>query len=702
MKDSINNLERFIQTEKEYFKQLNTDIDWDNNVWDVSNLLFHRGKDNLFNFTSFSKLIKSVCPNDTNLKVDSISNKYINFIKAIVSNVYRNKKIGYVAIRNYMIECKRIYILLLTKNQSQVNELTRIHFDELVDLLKENKYKNLYDAATNLQSIAKIIDEFELTPYPICFKHNLTSNHRFHEVKTIKEIEENKRIGEEKLPSYEAIKAYAICTNNPINDNEEILLRTIDLLIAMGQRGNEVTVLPLDCWVEKELIDKNGKVITDAHNKPIVKTGIRYYAEKLFKSRVHWLAEQDIQFAKRAYDRLVILTKEVREVAKWQENNPDRLWDLSPDLLIDDDDLMNYFHFKSIINLQSFTKNLKIPVQFISKSYKREKYFDQGRFKNYRKNQLYLVRNIENALLAKKNDHIVLKELVNGQWKTILKTSETLSISFDGAFRFNLRTNLSKLFPQRTTIIDINNALGSKLYESIFERRNLTEADGSKIKMTSHQPRHWRNTLYELAGMSNVQQALALGRKNLNQNAAYQHTNVKEKTEFHRDFISFNSIVDKVNYLHNGVRNKNILGSITDTYHYLKEKEDLNKAEDFLKTHAMAIHITPFGGCTHDFSQTPCVKHLQCWNNCSHLHRTNIPGETERIQEQLDQSLKVLEKMKSDSDEYGSDKWIIDLEIKIANLEKAVKMNPIDKPVQVSPNGIQMTIPLDFKSKSSV
>jgi len=121
--------------------------------------------------------------------------------------------------------------------------------------------------------------------------------------------------------------------------------------------------------------------------------------------------------------------------------------------------------------------------------------------------------------------------------------------------------------------------------------------------------------------MSNVQQALAMGRQKLTQNATYQHTSLLERTSSHRDYLSFRTPKEKVQFLHDGIREQKILGEITQLYHELKLSKGKDVAEVFLKTHANAIHITPFGGCTHDFSQAPCPKHLQCWNGCGHLHR---------------------------------------------------------------------------------
>ena len=84
------------------------------------------------------------------------------------------------------------------------------------------------------------------------------------------------------------------------------------------------------------------------------------------------------------------------------------------------------------------------------------------------------------------------------------------------------------------------------------------------------------------------------------------------------------------------------------------------------------------------------------------MHRTNTPGETERIKEQLEFSTKALEEMKSNSEEYGSNVWIKDLENKVANLKKAIMIKPSTSPIPVSPEGIQMTIPINERKTSSV
>ncbi|WP_156026783.1 hypothetical protein [Sporocytophaga myxococcoides] len=695
----------FIKNEREIFQSYNTGINWDEDVWYVKNWLFHRGGENSISFKTQSKILKTFPDGFEIPPSQALPCPYIDFTKAVIVYLQRTKNINYMAVRTYAIECRRLHLIMHQRGETSPYNLTRWHFEETINILKAVGYKNIFDAAANLQVIAELIDKKELTEYPLNFKHGLKAGHKYFEYKTLKEIDiEDKRKDEEKLPSLEAMKAYALCTNNPINESEEILLRTIDLLIAMGQRANEVALLPYDCWVEKAVIGKDGQVVKDAYGGIILDVGIKYFAEKQFQSRVHWLAEQDVPFARRAVERLKALTEEPRKIANWQEHNPGKLWKLNPEDKITDDDLMQFIQYKHVFNLQNFLKVNKVTPVLIDKNPDRGVRFVQGGYqKRYLTRFHFRIADVESVLLQKLPDHDALKEKVNGRWKTVLKTSELLCISFDGAFNFKERATVFRVYPRRVTVKDINAALGSvNSLESIFQRRGLTEADGSKIVMTSHQPRHWRNTLYELAGMSNVQQALAMGRQRLDQNPTYQHTTLKERTQSQVDFLTFNSVADKVNFLHNGIRNNKIMGSITDTYNFLKKEKGIETAESFLKTHALALHITPFGGCTHDFSQEPCQKHLQCWNGCSHLHRTNEPGELERIKEQLELNEKVLKEMRYNSEEYGSDVWIKDLEKKIENLKKGLKLKPSSSPIQVFPDGIQMTIPLDHKRSSSV
>lgn len=436
------NLEQFIAGERAHFEGLSTDITWEEDKWDARQWLFHRGGDSVLLFRSISAMIKSVPVNTITLPPPGpLPDPFSDFAKALAVYLHRTKNIGYMAVRNYVSECRRLHLFMYTRGECCPSALTRWHFESVMDFLRTTGYKNLYDTSANLKVISEVLDKKQLTPYPIGFTAITLTRSYFGYGKKTDPINEDERTGEEKLPSYETLQAYAQCTNQPINEKEEILLRTIDLLIAMGQRGNEVTLIPLDCWVEKSVADTTGAPLSDAHGNPIIQAGIRYYAEKNFQSRVHWLAEQDIRFARRAVEKLRELTKEVREMAEWQEQNPGKLWPFPPEEIIPDYKLLKYLGFSHAANLHLFLNRNGVKPAYINKDIRNP-------LPRYRTcaAQFYRAGDVEQLLLPKLSDHAALKEKVNGQWKTLLRTSEVLSIRFEGAYALKNETPISLPF----------------------------------------------------------------------------------------------------------------------------------------------------------------------------------------------------------------------------------------------------------------
>ncbi len=600
----------------------------------------------------------------------------------------------------YSIAVRRLYNAAFERCETDPSQLTRADFDRVVGFLRISGYKNTYDAVSHLKVIADTIDKLQITEIAIHFEHNVRPEKTRHDYISLHDPDRavKQRKSDDKLPSREAMEAYALCTNHPLSDGEEILLRVIDLLIATGQRGNEVAVIPYDCWVERPIKDELGEVVMDAHGKPLVECGIRYFAEKQFQSRVHWFAGSDVPLARRAVERLKELSTEQRKIAAWQECHPGRIWDYSPQVVISEEKVLEWLAFS---NNNSARRNLYL---YLSRNgvqpYDDES--DQRRGRAIRRR--YVAGEIEGLIAPNLGGHAALTENVEGRIRVVLKTSETLAIAFDGQFRFGGREeNVFRAVPRRVTLQDINRALGAdSKCPSIFSRRSLVEADGSPIRLTSHQPRHWRNTIYHLTGMSDVQQALALGRKRLDQNKFYQHTSIEEATAAHQEFLAFNSYQERIDFLHAGIRKGQIQGSLTDSYHALLQDKGTITAEAFLTVHATALHVTPFGGCVHDFSQAPCPKHLQCWNDCSHLHLMGTPSERKNLQEQAERLTSAILIMREGGDgEAGSDVWLADQEHKLNNLQTALSRDSAGVQ-QVFPTGRPMTISDANRRHSSV
>lgn len=601
----------------------------------------------------------------------------------------------------YSIAVRRLFNAAFERCETDPSQLTRGDFDRVVGFLRVSGYKNTYDAVSHLKVIADTIDKLQITKIAIHFEHDVRPEKTRHDYISLHDPDRavKQRKSDDKLPSREAMEAYALCTNHPLSDAEEILLRVIDLLIATGQRGNEVSVIPYDCWVERPIKGTLGEVVVDANGKPLVECGIRYFAEKHFQSRVHWLAESDVRLARRAVKRLKKLTAEQRKIAEWQEIHPGRIWIYQPEEVISEDQVMEWLGFS---NEQEYGRHLYLYLTRKGiQPYRGGSDHRHGKVKR----RQYVAGEIERLIAPKLGGHAALTENVQGEIRVVLKTSEVLAIAFDGQFRFGGREeNVFRAIPRRVTLPDINRALGADpRYPSIFARRSLVEADGAPIRLTSHQPRHWRNTIYHLTGMSDAQQALALGRKRLEQNKFYQHTSIEEDTEAHHGFLAFNSYQERIDFLHSGIRQGSIQGALTDSYQALLKDKGPITAEAFLNVHATALHVTPFGGCVHDFSQAPCPKHLQCWNGCSHLHLTGTSAEQKNLQEQAERlAAAVIIMREAGASEAGSDVWLADQERKLNNLQTALSRGAQSGVQQVFPAGRPVTTPDAGKRHSSV
>lgn len=693
-------LESFIAQEQAIFRSLPISTPWAEPLWGIGNWLPQRdhNKHALTFEAHRQSLEKTGYPAPTK---GPLPFEFQNFNKALIVYLQRTRNLKFSMVAAYNIAVRRLYNPLFERGVSDPTQLTRGDFDRVVGFLRESCYKNLYDAISHLQVIADTIDNLQLTEIAIHFEHDAKPEKRRHDYISLHDPDRavKQRKSDDKLPSREAMEAYAICSNNPLSDGEEILLRVIDLLIATGQRGNEVAVIPYDCWVKRPIKGTTGEVVVDAHGKPLVECGIRYFAEKQFQSRVHWFANSDIPLARRAVKRLKVLTHEQREIARWQEANPGRLWDCSPQEVLTENQVLQWLGFS---DGSSSGRNLYL---YLSRN-GIDPFDDETKLKSTEaRKRRYLAGKIEKLLVPKLRGHDVLTENFGGAPRTVLKTSETLAIAFDGQFRLGGReSNVFRAIPRRVMLTDINRALGADpQFSSIFSRRSLLEADGTPIRLTSHQPRHWRNTIYHLTGMSNVQQALALGRKRLDQNVYYQHTSIEENTATHQEFLAFNSHHERIDFLHAGIRDKRIQGALTDSYHALLSDKGTITADAFLTVHATALHVTPFGGCIHDFSQAPCPKHLQCWNGCSHLHLMGTPSERTNLEKQAENLTAAITIMRdAGAGEAGSDVWLADQEDKLNNLKSVLARDTSGGVQRVFPNGRPITVADSDKRHSSV
>jgi len=143
-----------------------------------------------------------------------------------------------------------------------------------------------------------------------------------------------------------------------------------------------------------------------------------------------------------------------------------------------------------------------------------------------------------------------------------------------------------RFLPELIGYKQLMTALGNdKGAPSIFSRRGLLELDNSPIRVRSHAFRHWLNTLADRGGLSDLELALWMGRRDPRQNAAYKHGTVAQRVRWAREAI----------------KDGRLYGDIADIYDGMNDPAE---KEEFLETFVSVATLHPMA----------CVFTTLLWN----------------------------------------------------------------------------------------
>lgn len=188
----------------------------------------------------------------------------------------------------------------------------------------------------------------------------------------------------------------------------------------------------------------------------------------------------------------------------------------------------------------------------------------------------------------------------------------------------------------------INTGLGSRIehgHESIFTRFGFTEPDGSHIAVTTHQFRHYLNTLAQAGGLSQLDIAKWSGRKDIRQNEAYDHVTPGQMLQKIRDAVGGDQM----------------FGPLAEL-----PKKVLIRRDEFARLVVPTAHTTDLGYCVHDYTASPCQLHMDCIH-CRDL--VCVKGDTEKetlLRRRLDEAKGLMERAQAATSEgySGSDRWL--------------------------------------------
>lgn len=519
------------------------------------------------------------------------------------------------------------------------------HFDRAEDrLLRDFSVRTAYKMSTMLADIGAVLDRHRIGAQPIRYSTRIKRPNDGDEL-----TPEGQTEGAEKMVTDDALSALAEISCKPTTFQQRLIIRIVDLLVCCGFRAGEALTLPVDCWVEEE---NDGPRVDPKTGAPVSNCGIRYAAKKNRQMEVKWLPHAAVPLAKRAIDELTELCRPAREMAAWLDANPGKLFqfqEYDPDTEISLADAISLLNAKELAS--QFVTTNKIPVF-------------QGEY-----GSLWTrIADLE-AALRRRYVRAPLFTLPNGRQQFL---SDSLVVIFEnslhatrGALEFVPRGLTHTML---TSAVCLSEGQVAERFENGHSRYDIlagkTDQAGNPIRVTTHEFRHWLNTLAANEGVSDLDLAQWMGRHDLRQNEAYKHLKAATRTSLAREMVL----------------DGRAEGSISRTARTIN---NLVERAKYVESRIQAAHVTPYGICAHNYAAAPCTRHLNCLSGvtgkgCGELLRTKgNQAERTELKKLKRESEENLEKAKAAMVEgdYGSSQWVRSHEDTIRGIDAALAVD---------------------------
>jgi len=610
------NLSDFIDYCKHKVTVFGEDLPFDENVWDVTDSVESKG--NKFSvrlrFSNFETATSRV-------GLVPMTEPYLSFAKAYL----RYQQI-FLPTRSFQGRLTALRVL-----EVALVELTggRDPSDIRPDVLNRaaqvlrTRYKqsHAYTSGIELQLISRLACELRLVTVPSPWKNTVPAPKSG-----------NNRVGKEfdelrmdKIPSPAAFYALGHIFQNGIDTEDILVSSACALLCGAPSRISEVVLLPSACEVTQ--VDKEtGEVLY----------GLGWHPAKNGEPMVKYVATPMHDVVREALQRLRTLSAPGLELVRWYERNPTKLY-LPPELEhLRGKAELSAAELKSIVFVDD-GKDHESRVWQWTKSMKLEA--------TKRSNKNYVrFADVEAAVLGMLPRGFPILDKERG-----LKYSDALMV-----------VRRQELDPSRVTYKcmfqpiephDVGSRIATRPTLNIFTKHGFKEDDGTEIELSTHKFRHYLNTLAQANNMDQLDLARWSGRRNVSQNAAYDHVSDREVTQKLRLALQGEaSAVGPIARLH---------------------KVALVPRDQFARLRIATAHTTDYGYCVHDFTMLPCPKHQDCMNcdeqacikGLDAAKESNIRATRTETQLLLDKANKA-----ADDGECGADRWVVHQQLTLDRL----------------------------------
>nr|WP_299380307.1 hypothetical protein [uncultured Halomonas sp.] len=559
--DAKANLDEFIAMSRDRLTVFGADLDWNSNAWPK-----------VCNFTVMGAPARGYSQDQL------LDEKIIPFAKAYLRYQQGHKP---TKSKNEIkaIRCVE-KALLQVKGKADVT-LVDVNVMDVAASAARDYPATAYQAGVALARLVSFLNESRIVSRKIIWKNPIPKPS---EIIRIDSATKAKR--DAKMPAEQWLDWMAeMFANNLEAPRDRFTTALFALLMCAPSRISEIQDLPVNC-LQYEIDDQGTKCI-----------GLRFYAGKGFGADIKWSPEVFNETIIEAVRRLTELSEKGRALAQWYEKNPEKFY--------------RHENCPNVKETQPLTDGQACRALGLTEG--RPAAALRQFFKNYAPYQSLKAMG-EPLTLAFLNTYCRQQLPKGWPWKNKerhIKYSEALC-----CFRWNeLRSDMSPSpvllwTPGKSTFTsDLNYIEGHR--SNIWIRHGYKNQDGSHISMTSHQIRHYLNTIGQQGALSELYIARWSGRANIHQNATYNHMTTEEYVDLAKD-IGVGTALDKIK--------KNIPVTFSDL-------EAVGEG---------IAHVTEFGFCIHDFSMLPCQKHRDCLNCVEQVCVKGDDGKLKRLEQQRD------------------------------------------------------------------
>ena len=459
--------------------------------------------------------------------------------------------------------------LLQVTGSGSLHGLTSHVLDETTNVIRQytDSTDYRYKLGRVLLDIARFVDRKRLVPADLShWRQPFSTDHQIYRTGLAAHLVANR-----KMPSQAGLEAIAeLFSNDPDDAQTRFLTAVWALLMSAPWRIGELLHLHVDA--EYEGLDDKG----------VPTYGFRYYGAKGFQHDIKIVPKCMEPVAREAFGRLREMTQSARDLASHLEAALDIPYRYlgGPNAGLDQP-----------LSLEQKAAHLRCPIPKGVNA----KYARKWRFASIRAHW----KTMKGHLPASFPEY---------SRTTGLRWSQALFCLYPHSLSEHKSTNYYGLWtPTKMTIQEL---LGTRTpvanswrkQRSIFVKWGYQEPGGSRIKLTTHQARHFLCTLAERGGMAQDALARWAARTMPKGNRVYNHMSEDEKVERSRSLQNQSS-------LHR---------YFLDTHEHLQGNMPVEETDVHAKESG-PVHKTLYGYCGLDWTMSPCMKYRDCLNCTEHL-----------------------------------------------------------------------------------